>query len=187
MLSPNATQLCRGDGEDLADGVVELAYAREPGGECYLGDRLLRRLYEQSGSVSAPRAGEREWTSPDLGRKQAVQVALRVAEPPREAGDTLPVDDAISDEPHRPRDDVGPGIPFRRARYDVGPAPLASPETSVLRGGRGRKKPDVGPPRGNGRTTGPAVDPRGGDSDVKPAVEAGVATTRGAIAMFEVL
>jgi hypothetical protein len=42
-----------------------------------------------------------------------VQVALRVAEPPREAGDTVPVDDAVSDEPHRPRDDVGPGVPFR--------------------------------------------------------------------------
>ena len=30
-------------------------------------------------------AGEREGTSPDLGREQAVQVALRVGEPSREA------------------------------------------------------------------------------------------------------
>lgn len=114
-------------------------------------------------------------------------MALRVAEPPRETGDTVPVDDAVSDEAHRPRDDVGPGVPFRRARHGVGPAPLAGAETSVLRGGRGRIEADVGPLGSRGRTTGPAVDPRRGNSYVEPTVEADVAATYGAIAMFEVL
>ena len=137
--------------------------------------------------MGAPRAGERERTGTNLRTEQAVQVALRVAEPPREARNTVPVDDAVSDEPHRPRDDVGPGVPFRRARHGVGPAPLAGAETGVLCGGRGRIEADVGPPGSGGRTTGPAVDPRRRNSYVEPSVEAGVAAAYGAIAMFEVL
>src|SRR4029450_742624 len=60
-------------------------------------------------------------------------------------------------------------------------------ETGVLCGGRGRIETDVGPLGSRGRTTGPAVDPRRGDSYVEPSVEADVAAAYGAIAMFEVL
>src|SRR5829696_779358 len=185
--SATAPQRARGYGEDVADRVVELAYTRESCGERYLGDGQICGLDEQPGCVGAPRAGERERTGSNVRTEQAAQVALRVAEPPREPRNTVPVDDAVSDEPHRPRDDVGPGVPFRRARHGVGSAPLAGAETGVLCGGRGRKKADVGPLGSRGRTTGPAVDPRRGNSYVEPSVEADVAPANGSITMFEVL
>ena len=136
-------RLSRGGREDLADGVVELPDAREAGGERDLGDRQIGGLDEQPGVVGAPRAGERERTGPDLGREQTVQVALRVAEAPREAGDTVPVHNAVSDEPHRPRDEIRPDVPLRRAGHGVGPAPLARAETGALRGRSRRIEADV--------------------------------------------
>src|SRR4029453_11753391 len=53
--SSTAPQLSRGYGEDVADRVVELAYARESSGERYLGDGQICGLYEQPGGVGAPR------------------------------------------------------------------------------------------------------------------------------------
>jgi hypothetical protein len=44
--SSRAPQFPRAYGEDLADRVVELAYAREPGGERHFCDRQIDGLYE---------------------------------------------------------------------------------------------------------------------------------------------
>ena len=71
----------------------------------------------------------------ELGDELAVQVALAVAEPPREPGDALAVDDAVGDQPHRAADDVGAHVPLGRARRGVGPAALAGAEAGALRGG----------------------------------------------------
>jgi hypothetical protein len=109
----DATQFPRGGREDLADGVVKLADAREAGGESHAGDGQVGRLDEKPRGVGAPGAGERERPGPDLGREQPVQMTLRVAEAPREAGHTLPVHDAVGDETHSPRDEIGPGVPLR--------------------------------------------------------------------------
>jgi hypothetical protein len=94
--------------------------------------------------VDAPRAGERERTGPDLGGKQAVEVALGVAEPARKPGDALPVADAVGDEPHRASDGVGARVQFRGARHLVGSAALAGAKTLALRRRRRWVEADVG-------------------------------------------
>jgi hypothetical protein len=95
-------------------------------------------------AVWARRAGERERSGPDLGGEQAMEVALGVAEPARETGDTLPVDDAVGDEPHRASDGVGARVPLRRARHRVGSAALAVAKTLALRRRCRRVEADVG-------------------------------------------
>ena len=187
VVPAQATQFLRRGREDLADGVVELPDARETGGERDLGDRKAGGLDEQPGRVGAPRAGDRERPSSDLGCEQTVQVALRVAEAPREAKDAVPVHDPVGDEPHSPGHDVRPEVPLRRAWHGVGPAPLARAETGALRGRGARIEAYVRPPGRYGRTTWPAVDARGSYGDVEPAVEAGVTAPHDTIAMFEVL
>ena len=111
----------------------------------------------------------------------------RVTEPPRESCNTVPVDHAVSDEPHRPARRCRPWCPIPASQARRRAAPLAGAKTGVLCGRRRRIEADVGPLGRRGRTTGPAVDPRGGNSDVEPSVEADVAAPYGAIAMFELL
>lgn len=84
-------------------------------------------------AVCKCRAVERERTGPDPCGKQAVEVALGVAEPAHEPGEALPVDDAGGDEPHRASDSVGARVPLRGARHRVGSAALAGAKTLALR------------------------------------------------------
>ena len=51
----------------------------------------------------------------------------------------FPVDHAVADQPHRPPDDIGPGIPLRGAGHRVGTAAPAGAETGAL-GGRGGRE-----------------------------------------------
>ena len=103
-----------------------------------------------------------------------MNVPLGVAEPPREPGDALAVDDAVGDQPHRAPDEVAAPVPLRRAGRRVGAAALARAEPGRLRSRGGAVEADVlalRRPRGAAR---PAVDPGRGDGAVDPAVEARV-------------
>ena len=130
--------------EDLAHGVVELAHAREAGGERDLGEREVGRLDQRARRLRALRAGERERPGPELCRDEAVELAHAVAEPRGEPGDALAIDDAVADQAHRARDDVGARVPLGRAGRGVRPAALAGPEARALRRGRAAVEAHVG-------------------------------------------
>src|SRR5215207_940240 len=90
-----------------------------------------------------PPFGERDRTGTHLGHEHPVQVPLCVAQPAREPLDTLPVDDAVGDEPHRPADEVGAPVPLRGSRRGVGAAALAGAEPARLGCPSGRIETDV--------------------------------------------
>src|SRR4051794_937670 len=70
-------------------------------------------------------------------------VALGVAQPLREATDALAVDYAVSDQAHRPADQVRAGVPLRRARRGVRAAALARAEAGLLSGSGRVEEADV--------------------------------------------
>ncbi len=172
----------RGGGEDLADGVVELADAGEPGGEGDIGDREGRGLQQHPCSLRALRPGQRQRPGADLGDQQAVQLPLGVAEPAGQAGHAVAVDDAVADQPQRPAGDVGAQVPVRRAGGGVRPAPLAGPEAGALRGGGAGMEGDVAAAGSDRRAGRPAVDAGGADGGEEPAVEPGIARGDGPVA-----
>ena len=167
-------QLARRQREHLAHRVVELAHAREAGRERDLGEAELGRLDQRARRLRALRAGERERPGAELRGDEPVELAHAVAEPRGEPGDALAVDDAVADQPHRARDDVGARVPLRRARRGVGPAALAGPEAGALRRRRAAVEAHVGALGRDRRAARAAVDAGGGDAEVDPAVEAGV-------------
>ena len=180
-------QLGRGEGEDLAERVVELADAAEAGGEGHVGDRQVGRLDQQPGGLRPLGAGQGQRPRPHLGHQQPVELALAVAESGRQAGHALAVDRAVGDEPHGPGHHVGPRVPLRRAGAGVGPAAHAGPEPGLLGRGGARVEADVGRLRRHRRAAGAAVDPGRGDGGDEPAVEAGVPALHGPVAAVEVL
>jgi hypothetical protein len=58
------------------------------------------------------RASQRKRAGADLGLWKALELPGGVAEPGRQPGHTDPIDLAVGDEPHGPRDDVATRIPF---------------------------------------------------------------------------
>ncbi len=100
-------------------------------------------------------------TDADFGFEVAFQLAGAVAEAGCQTTDTLPVDGAICDEPHRPGNHILAHVPLRRAGQGIGAAALTCPEPGML-GRRGsRVERDIAGQRRAGRATGPAVDPGG--------------------------
>ena len=114
--------------------------------------------------------------APSSAVSSRVEVPGAVAEPCRQALDTLALDDAVGDEPHRAAGDVGRDVPARRARRGVREAPLARPEAGGLRRCGGPVERHVADGRRAGRARRPAVDPgrvhRGVEDTVEPAVPA---------------
>jgi len=181
-----APQLAGGPREDRADGVVELAQAREAGAEGDLRDRQVRRLEQDPRRLRALRPRERERTRAHLRRQHAVQRSLRVGHAPGEAGHALAVYDAVEDQAHRARGDVGAPEPLGRAGSGVRAAAQAGAKAGLLGRRGGRVKAHVlalGRDRGAAR---PAVDAGRGDRREEPAVEARVAAAQGAVGGLEV-
>ena len=112
-------QLARRQREDLAHGVVELPHAREAGRERDLGEAEIGRLDQRARRLRALRAGERERACAELRRDEAVELAHAVAEARGEPGDALAIDDAVADQAHRARDDVGARVPLGRSGRGV--------------------------------------------------------------------
>ena len=71
----------------------------------------------------------------DLGDQRAVHLALGVAEPARQAGHAVAVDDAVGDQPQRAAGEIAADVPLRRAGRGVRTAPLARAEAGALGGG----------------------------------------------------
>ena len=116
LAAPSAfgAQLAGRGGEHLADRVVELAHAAEPGGEGDGGERHRRRLDQDAGGAGALGAGDGDRSGAELVEHEPVEVALAVVEVAGEAGDAVAVDDAVGDEAHRPGDDVTAAVPVGR-------------------------------------------------------------------------
>ncbi len=128
---------------------------------------------------------ERERTGAELGGEHAGQVPRRVPESGGEAGDALALDDAVGDEPHRPRGEVVAQVPLGGAGHRVGQAALAGPEAGLVRG-RGREvEAHVRRLRGHGRAARAAVDAGGVHARDELPVEPGVARLHGAVALGE--
>ena len=106
------TELGGRGGEDLADRVVELTDAREPGRERHVGESEVGGLHEHPRGLRPLRPRERERSGTDLGEEQPVDLALAVAEARRDAGDAFAVDHAVGDQAHGPRDGVATGVPL---------------------------------------------------------------------------
>jgi hypothetical protein len=171
---------------DPADRLVELADAREAGGEGHLGDRERGGLEQHPGGLRPARAGQLQRSRPQLLHQPPVQVALGVAEPPREAGHALAIDNAVGDQSHRAAHEVRARVPLWRARHGVRPAAHARAEAGGLSGGGAREEAHVlglRLPRGAARA---AVDPCCRDGCEEPTVESGVSGFNGAEAVLEV-
>ena len=63
-------QLGRGGGVDLADGVVELPDAGEPGGEGDVGEGQVGGLDQHPGGLGAPGPGQGERAGAELGGEE---------------------------------------------------------------------------------------------------------------------
>ncbi len=180
-------QLARRRGVDLADGVVELPDAGEPGRERHVGERHRRGLHQHPGGLGALCPRQRQRARTELGDEEPVEVAGGVADPAREPLDALALDDPVGDQPHRPSGRVGGDVPVGRARGGVGQAPLAGPEAGRLRRGRGAVERDVAPLRRDRRAGGPAVDAGRRDTGVEDAVEPAVPALHRPVAGLGVL
>ena len=110
------SQNSRGGLEHLTHGVVELADAGEPSGKCDVAEPQVGGFDQYPGGLCTLRASQRKRAGADLGLQKALELARGVANQRRQPGDTNPVDLAVGDEPHRPRHDVAPRIPFGRTR-----------------------------------------------------------------------
>ena len=148
-----SAQLGRRERVDLADRVVELADAREAGRERDLRELEVGRLDEHACRLRATGAGQGQRAGAELGGEQPAQVARRVADPRRQRIDSLAVDDAVGDQPHRAAGDVGGDVPLGAARGGVGQAALAGPEPGRLGRGRRRVELDVAQPPASGPGT----------------------------------
>ena len=98
-----AAQIAGRRGVHLAHRVVELADAAEPGGEGDVGHAKSAGLDQGPGGLGALRPRQRQRSGAELVGEQPIEVADAVAEPVREAGHAFTVDDAVGDQPHRPR------------------------------------------------------------------------------------
>ena len=170
----------------LLEARVELADAGEAARERDLGDRHARLPQQPPRGLQPHRPGQRERARPEFGHHQAVQVAFGHGQPARQPGDPVLIDVSVGDQPHRAGDEVGAGVPLRRAGARLRPAPAAGPESGRLRGPLMREEPHVLARRGAGRADRPAVDARAGDPDEEEPVEPGVAGDRGPVAGVEV-
>jgi hypothetical protein len=179
-------QLRRRQGEDVADGVVELADTRESGRRRHLAERQRGGFDEQAGGLGPLGPGQGQGAGAELGRQCPLDLPAAVVELSGQTGHTLPVHEPVGDQPHGPGHQVGALIPLGRARGGVGAAPLAGPEAALLRGGRARVEAHVlGLGRHHGATR-TAVDPGGDDGREEPPVEAGILRLHGPYASLDV-
>ncbi len=130
--------------------------------------------------------GDGDGSGAQLRRQEALQLADAVAQPSRQGGHSLAVDQPVRDQAHGPSHDVGPGVPLGRPRRGIGPAALAGAKSGQLGGGGGGVEADVLPLGGRCRAAGPAVDAGRGDRGEEPPVEARVPGLHGDVAAFEV-
>ncbi len=175
-------QLGRRHREDGSERVVELADAREPGRERDVRKRKLRGLDEHARGLRTLGASQGDWSGPDLGNQLTVQVTLAVVELAGQTGDAVPIDDAVSDQPHRATDEIGTLVPLRRSGGRVRAAALARSEPGELRGGSRREEPHVGALGEPGGTARPAIDPGARDRTEEPAVEPWITALDGPVA-----
>ncbi len=110
---PGGAELGGRGGVDLADGVVELADAGEPGGERHVAEGHRRGLHEHPRGLRPAGPGQGERPGPELGDEQPVEVPRGVAHPVREPLDPVALDDPVGDQPHRAAGDVGGHVPVR--------------------------------------------------------------------------
>jgi len=172
--SASCPQLARCQGEHLADGVVELADAREAGGAGDVDHGQGGGLDQQPGGLCACGPRQRQRAGTELGAQLPLELTAAVAEPRGQPGDALAVDDPVGDQSHRPRGQVGALVPLGGARGRVGPAPLAGSEPRLLGGGGARVEAHVGGSGRHDRAAGAAVDAGRHHRGEEPAVEAGV-------------
>ena len=182
-----AAQLGRRARVDGAHRVVELPHAAESRAERDLREREIRRLDERARRLRAMGAGERQRAGADLRDEDPVQVALGVAELPREAADAVAIDDAVGDEPERAARDVRAPIPGGRSRSGVRIAALAGAKALRLRCGHGGEQPHVRALGRARRAARAAVDPGRAHGDEEVPVVARIAALHEAVAALEVL
>lgn len=101
------------DREDLAHGVVELADAGESGRERDVGHGQPGGLDEQPRGVRAVRPRQSQWARAEFAGQHAGQLPLGVAQRVGEGGHAAAFDDAVADQSHGPRRQVGAGVPER--------------------------------------------------------------------------
>ncbi len=147
----------------------------------------FRRLDQDPSGLRALGTRQRDRSGADFGDELTVQVALTEVELPGQTRDSLSVDDAVGNQPHRSTDEVRALVPLRRSGSGVRAAPLARPVAGELgRGGRG-VEPHVRPLGRARRAARPAVDPGAGHGTEEPPVKAGVPALDRPVALFLVL
>jgi hypothetical protein len=104
--------LRRRQGEDRADGVVELSQAGEAGREGDVVEGQRRGLDQQAGRLGPLRPGKVERSRPELFDEQPAQVSRAVGEPASEPLNAFAVDHAVGDETHRAAGHVCAQVPL---------------------------------------------------------------------------
>ena len=182
--APSA-ELERRHPEDLTDGVVELAHAREARREGDVGGRQVGAHEQHAGRLRPVRTAECQRSGAELGGEEPRQVPRGVAEPSREPGDALALDDTVGDEAHGAAGGVAPEIPLGRARRSFRQAALARAVARLVGGGARRIEGHVRRLGSAGRAARPAVDARGAHRRDELAVEARIARVDRAVALVE--
>ena len=162
-------------GEHLAHRVVELPDAGEARGKCDVRHRHRGALNEHPRGGGPVGPGQGEWSGADLFTENPPELAWGVPEVLGQAVHPAPVHDAVLDQSHGTRGEVGVDVPARRTRDGIGEAATAG-AIAVLLGGRGgQDKRDIAGLGRDGRARWPAIDAGGAHRHEELTVEPGVA------------
>ena len=101
-----SAQRGRGRREHLADGVVELPDAAEPGGEGHIAHREDGRLQQHPSGLGPLRTRDRDRSCAEDGGHLTLKLAAAVPQAVGEPVDSLAIDDAVGDETESTRDEV---------------------------------------------------------------------------------
>src|SRR5699024_8800414 len=171
---PGGAQLSGAERIHVAEGVVELADAREACGEGDVADRHRRGFDQGAGGADPLGAGQGQRSDTELFLHESTELSGTVPERRGQSLDPTAIEDTVAEESHGAGHDVTAGVPVRRVRAGIGSAPPAGAEAG-LGGSRGRAEElDVLRPRRAGRTRGSAEDAGRAHGGEEHAVEAPV-------------
>ena len=101
-----SAKLCRRQGEDLLDRVIERANGGKPGRQGDLTQGQGTRLNEHPCRLGSLGSSQGKRTGPDLGGELTLDLANAVAQSAGQSGNSLTINDTIRDEAHGSSDQV---------------------------------------------------------------------------------
>ncbi len=179
---PRRRSCCRRAVVELLEGLVEAPHAAEARRHRDLRHRQPGLLDQLLGEQHAAGLGDRDRRGAEVLAEQPPQLPLADAQPVGQAVDVRLVERAGLDQAERAGDRVRGAAPGGEVRRGLRPAAQAGAEAGALCRRGGRVEAHVLALRGARRADRPAVDAGGLHPHEQPAVEAGVAGGKRAVA-----